>query len=352
MSLLWMDYEKEFQDLVEAAYQWEYHAKEEYFSKLPQRVQRIIYRDTRYNVDFLYTAYVMKDAKIMERYAAWLYVLMDGILQQRQMPHEAVEKYVIHHLEAIKEGVKLVVSEDKRAELLELLEKGQRAVAEAAAAGEPQPEAAASPFEAEIKQYMDSLFEKNNKKTMFLVKEFLRKGISVDNIYVGILAESMRRVGELWHNAKITVDMEHYCTSATQLAMTQLYPEVFAAEPLDKTLLCACPGTELHEMGARIVVDVFENNGWNSIYLGAAVPVDYMLEAVRENKPDLVALSVTMPQHLIDCERLVKAIKKEFPQQKIAVGGRAFMSTDEIWKQWPADFYAENALDLLKKARN
>ena len=348
MSLLWMDYEKEFQDLVEAAYQWEYHAKKEYFSKLPQRVQRIIYRDTRYNVDFLYTAYVMKDAKIMEKYAAWLFVLMDGIL--KQFTHEQTAKYVIEHFEAIKQGIRLVVSEDKRAALTELVTKAQKAVEDALAAGGPQPEAATSPFEAEIKQYMDSLFEKNNKKTMFLVKEFLRKGISVDNIYVGILAESMRRVGELWHNAKITVDMEHYCTSATQLAMTQLYPEVFAAEPLDKTLLCACPGTELHEMGARIVADVFENNGWNSIYLGAAVPEDYMLNAVRENRPDLVALSVTMPQHLIDCERLVKAIKKEFPKQKIAVGGRAFMSTDEIWKQWPADFYAENALDLLKKA--
>ena len=349
MSLLWMDYEKEFQDLVEAAYQWEYHAKEEYFSHLPQRVQRIIYRDTRYNVDFLYTAYVMKDAKIMEKYAAWLFVLMDGIL--KQFTREQTAKYVIEHFEAIKQGIKLVVSEDKKADLTELVTKAQKAVEDALAAGEPQPEAAASSFEAEIKQYMDSLFEKNNKKTMFLVKEFLRKGISVDNIYVGILAESMRRVGELWHNAKITVDMEHYCTSATQLAMTQLYPEVFAAEPQDKTLLCACPGTELHEMGARIVADVFENNGWNSIYLGAAVPEDYMLNAVRENRPDLVALSVTMPQHLIDCERLVKAIKKEFPKQKIAVGGRAFMSTDEIWKQWPADFYAENALDLLKKAR-
>ena len=349
MSLLWMDYEKEFQDLVEAAYQWEYHAKEEYFSKLPQRVQRIIYRDTRYNVDFLYTTYVMKDAKIMEKYAAWLFVLMDGIL--KQFTREQTAKYVIEHFEAIKQGIKLVVSEDKKEDLTELVTKAQKAVEDALAAGEPRPEAAASPFEAEIKQYMESLFEKNNKKTMFLVKEFLRKGISVDNIYVGILAESMRRVGELWHNAKITVDMEHYCTSATQLAMTQLYPEVFAAEPQDKTLLCACPGTELHEMGARIVADVFENNGWNSIYLGAAVPEDYMLNAVRENRPDLVALSVTMPQHLIDCERLVKAIKKEFPKQKIAVGGRAFMSTDEIWKQWPADFYAENALDLLKKAR-
>lgn len=347
MSLLWMDYEDEFQNLVDAAYECEYKANEAYFSKLPKRVQKIIYRDTRYNVDFLYTAYVMKDAKIMEKYAVWLFELMDGIL--KQFTREQTAKYVINHLEAVKQGVLEVVSEDKKAELINLLEKAQECIREGLARGKEEAAPRPSCYETQITAYMTALFEKNNKRIMYLVKEFLSEGIPVDDIYVGILAESMRRVGELWHNAEITVDMEHYCTSATQLAMTQLYPEIFAAEPTGKTLLCACPGTELHEMGAHIVADVFENNGWNSIYLGAAVPIDYMLNAVRENAPDLVALSVTMPQHLIDCAAVVKAIKKEFPQQKIAVGGRAFDSTDEIWKQWPADFYAADALELLAK---
>ena len=126
MSLLWMDYEKEFQDLVEAAYQWEYNSKLDYFSKLPKRVLKIIYRDTRYNVDFLYTAYVLKDAKIMERYAMWLFELMDGIL--KQLSREQTAAYVIHHLEAIKEGVKQVVSEDKQAELTDLLNRAQECI--------------------------------------------------------------------------------------------------------------------------------------------------------------------------------------------------------------------------------
>ncbi len=347
MSLLWMDYEEEFRNLVDAAYECEYKAKEKYFSKLPKRVQKIIYRDTRYNVDFLYTAYTLKDVKVMEKYAVWLFELMDGIL--KQFTREQTAEYVIEHLEAIKQGIEQVVSADKKQELAELVTKAQEAIRGGLTRGKENAAPQPSPYEAEITEYMSALFEKNNKRILYLVKQFLNKGISVDAIYVGILAESMRRIGELWHNAEITVDMEHYCTSATQLAMTQLYPEIFAAEPKGKTLLCACPGTELHEMGAHIVADVFENNGWDSIYLGAAVPEEYMLNAVRENRPDLVALSVTMPQHLIDCARLVKAIKKAFPDQKIAVGGRAFDSTEKIWKKWPADFYAENALDLLAK---
>ena len=42
---------------------------------------------------------------------------------------------------------------------------------------------------------------------------------------------------------------------AAQMAMAQMYPVLFANERKNKTLLCACPGTELHEMGARMVAD-------------------------------------------------------------------------------------------------
>lgn len=73
-----------------------------------------------------------------------------------------------------------------------------------------------------------------------------------------------------------------------------------------------------------MVAELFENDGWNGIFLWAAVPQDAMLEAIRADKPDLVALSVTMSQHLLTCAGLVKAIREEFPDIKIAVGGGAF----------------------------
>ena len=103
-------------------------------------------------------------------------------------------------------------------------------------------------------------------------------------------------------------------------------------------------------MGARIVADLFENHGWDSIFLGAAVPVDYIMESVKENQPDLITLSVSMPQHLMDCEKAVREIKKEFPNIKVAVGGKAFESTNDIWKKWPVDIYSKDARELLERA--
>lgn len=264
---------------------------------------------------------------------------------------EEMSVYVTGHLESICQAVRQSISDsDRQQALLNLLKLAQDNVQDEAMHPTTPSSRAASAYEPQINQYMQSLLSKNTRNTLYLIQEFIRQGIPLNDIYVEILAESMRRVGDLWHTAKITVDTEHYCTSITQTAMAQLYPLLFEAPRKDRTLLCACPGTELHEMGARMVADIFENDGWDSVYLGAAVPENAMLEAIRTNHPDLIALSVAMPQHLLDCRDLILKIRKQFPDVKIAVGGNAFRSTDHIWSQWPVDFYTDDARELLIKA--
>lgn len=283
----------------------------------------------------------------MEDYARWLFRLMVPILKSNTP--EQTAQYVSEHLSSIKEAVKTTVSADKQSDLIKLLDLSIKAVKEEAVDFK-EPEFHSNLYEDEIERYMESLLSKDSKKTLYLIEEFQKREIPINDIYVEILAESMRRIGEMWHTAKINVDTEHYCTSITQMAMAQLYPLLFSKERNGKTLLCACPGTVLHEMGARMVADIFENDGWDSIYLGAAVPEDALMESIRTSEPDLIALSVTMPQHLLDCKEMVDQIRKEFPQVKIAVGGKAFDSTDSIWEKWPIDLYAQDVRELLTKA--
>ena len=345
MSLLWVEYEAEFEHLVESSFARESHEKEAYFHSISEHARKIIYRDTRYNIDYLYTAYILNDEKIISTYAAWLYELMVGIHKER-FTREQTREYVIFHLESIKKTIPEVVSREKQQRLQELMEKAQQSIRDYLPQTEKKIE---SRYEKEIEEYMNCLFQKDSRKAIRVIRSFLNQGIPLDDIYVEIFSETMRRVGELWHTAEITVDTEHYCTSVTQMAMAQLYDQLFDGARKNKTVLSVCPGMELHEMGARIVSDLFENHGWNSIFLGAAVPVDDILKSVRENHPDLVTLSVSMPQHLMDCEKAIRQIKDEFPDMKIAVGGKAFESTQNIWEKWPVDIYTKDARELLAR---
>ena len=64
-----MEYETEFERLVEESYTRESQEKAEYFNSISERARKIIFRDTRYNIDYLYTAYVLGDKKVMNTYA-------------------------------------------------------------------------------------------------------------------------------------------------------------------------------------------------------------------------------------------------------------------------------------------
>lgn len=350
MSLLWMDHEKKFQELVDKAFTYEKEGRPEYFSKLSKRVQKIIERDTKYNVDFLYTAYALGDEKVMENYALWLFRLMASVFHGRRTLSETAD-YVIEHLDYICQAVKDTIEETTQPALLALLEQAKRKVDSARTEeAVTEPSWTESKYEEQIHEYMDALMKKDSRKAAYLIQQFSGEGIPTQDIYAGILAESMRRVGELWLTSKISVDQEHYCTSVTQMAMAQMYPNILLSERKNKTMLCACPGTELHEMGARMVADIFENDGWDSIYLGAAVPEEYLLASIKENQPDLVVLSVALPPHLLTCRDVVNVIKKEFPNCKVAVGGNAFRLTQHIWSQWPIDVHTEDARELLEWA--
>ena len=96
MGLLWMDYGAEFKNLVEAAFAKERDERADCFVELTPAVESIIYRDTRYNVDFLYTAYRLNDDRVMEKYGVWLFELMAGVLKDR--PRDLVADYVVSHL--------------------------------------------------------------------------------------------------------------------------------------------------------------------------------------------------------------------------------------------------------------
>ena len=348
MSLLWMDHTPEFQSLVDTACVIEEERNPSYFASLPAKTRDIIRRDTRYNIDFLYTAFALDDDKVMQNYAAWLYGLMFGIFKVKS-PAE-VGRYVEGHLACIEEAAGRDANPVHRDRLVRLLEEARAAVREAAASPLDEADFAACRYEDQIELYLKSLFARDTRGAMRLIRAFVAQGISIEDVYIDILAECMRRVGELWHAGRISVDAEHYCTSVTQTAMSQMYDRIFDAERCGKTVLMACPGAELHEMGARMLADIFENGGWDSIYLGAAVPEDYLLASIRENRPDVVALSVTMPQFLIDCQHLVEAIRAEFPRIVIGVGGGAFASTHEIWRRWPVDFHTKDAREALKRA--
>jgi MerR family transcriptional regulator, light-induced transcriptional regulator len=195
--------------------------------------------------------------------------------------------------------------------------------------------------------YLNYLLDTKTNAAIQYIKTVRESGIDIADIYVDILQPVMIEIGEMWHRREITIDQEHYMTSTTQVVIAQFYQEIFSQERNKKKILTAAIGGELHEMGIRMVSDLFEYHGWDSIYLGGGTPKKAIMDAIFRHQPDLAAFSVTMPQHLLECKEIVEELKEVYPKIKIAVGGRAFQMTDRIWEKWPVDIYLKDAKALI-----
>ena len=203
------------------------------------------------------------------------------------------------------------------------------------------------------REYMNLLLECNRNKAHQVIRDALRGGLSIPDLYLTIFQPVQYELGRLWLFNKISGAEEHFCTAATQALMLELYPDIISSSRSGMTLVAACAGPELHEIGIRMVADFFEMDGWDTWYLGSAVSVGLLVSAIVQRKPDLVALSVTMSSHVGQVKELINAIKGAFTgtAPPIMVGGVIFNTIPDLWRVVGADLWAINAEQAVLAAR-
>jgi len=176
-------------------------------------------------------------------------------------------------------------------------------------------------------------------------------GIPVQELYSFVFERSQQEIGRLWQLNRISVAHEHYCTAATQLIMAQLYPYIFGGEKTGRHAVAACAIGELHELGARMICDFLEMDGWNTTYLGANVPLRDLIRMLEERGAGLLALSATMTFHINDLRQTIETVRKTFEGKlKIVVGGYAFRRVENLWREIGADGFARDARQAVTVA--
>ncbi|MGE4445721.1 MAG: B12-binding domain-containing protein [Synergistaceae bacterium] len=311
--------------------------------------KRLMYNDILFNLGYLDTAVRLQDEKIFTEYSVWLYRLLCSLM--KDLSKERVRDQVTDHFSVMGSVIKDNSTFADKDLALRLIGLGKAAIVRECEEFTETERYSPSDYMDIKKEYLESLMNNDTRKAMEIISNAIKSGIKLEDIYTKILESAMHDVGDLWHKNIISVDKEHYITSATQTALSQFYPIIYSNTRKNGYLLLSCAvGSELHEMGIRMISDLFEYHGWDTVYLGAALPKEYILNSIEENRPDLIALSVTMPPHLILCKEIIDSIRELFPNVLIAVGGRAFKTTDKMWEKWNADVYAEDAVQMLEWA--
>jgi methanogenic corrinoid protein MtbC1 len=178
--------------------------------------------------------------------------------------------------------------------------------------------------EAVYSRYLFHLLAGKRVECRTVVEELLAAKIDIRDLYLQLFQQSLYRVGELWEADRISVATEHVATSITETLLTLVYPELFSGDRSGKKAVISCGVNEFHQVGGKIVADIFELNGWDSYFLGANTPVRDLVNFIDEKKPDLLGISLSIYFNLPALVETVAEVRGSFPQLDIIVGGQAF----------------------------
>jgi len=201
-------------------------------------------------------------------------------------------------------------------------------------------------------QYLDALLRGERHVASQIILQAVEDGVSVKDIYLHVFQPTQREIGHLWQTNQVSVAQEHYCTAATQLIMSQLYPYIFNTDKIGRRLVATCASEELHEIGMRMVADFFEMAGWDTYYVGANTPASSILQTLRERQADVLGISSTMHYHVNMVKALIDQVRASDLGRcvKILVGGYPFNRHPDLWRKVGADGYGQDAQEAVALA--
>jgi methanogenic corrinoid protein MtbC1 len=183
-----------------------------------------------------------------------------------------------------------------------------------------------------------------------LVDNGLLRGIPLQDIHLKIIQPAQYEIGRLWQENRISVAQEHLATAISQLALSHLYRHLPRDPSNGKVIMVSCVEGELHEVGARMASDFLEMAGFDVRFLGANVPTSHLVRMVREQTPDLLALSVSMTYHLPALRTALAQVQATAPRLHVAVGGLAFTWVPGLERELGVSFHGKDARELVASA--
>jgi len=185
-----------------------------------------------------------------------------------------------------------------------------------------------------------------------LIDDGFNRGASVPSLLLDVIQPAQREIGRLWQENRISIADEHLATAISQVAMAHLYQLAPRGTALNRRILVACVEGERHDMGARVLSDLLDFEGFDVFFLGADVPVSSLVDKVHAARPDLVVLSMTMTFHQEALRRSVVAIREALPAVPIAGGGHAFGWCPELAGELSLAVSGTDARTLVNDVRD
>ncbi len=200
-----------------------------------------------------------------------------------------------------------------------------------------------------VKDYLQNLLKGNRSNCSAIARQYLEKNPSIKDLYEEVFKVSLYEVGRFWETNQITVATEHLATAITEGILNELFEQIISGRKYNKKVVVACVEGEQHQVGIKMVADVFEMKGWESFFLGTGIPTSELVKFIHEIKPDILAVSLSVYFNFANLLKMLELLRNEFPDLQIIVGGQAFSRASDQALQRLGNVVLLSDLYLLEK---
>lgn len=175
--------------------------------------------------------------------------------------------------------------------------------------------------------FLDALLARDSARARQTVEHALAQGAPVPDLYLGVLAPTLQEVGHRWAMGELNVADEHYATAVAQSILDGLSRQLPRSERDGRLAVVTGTPGEAHALGARMVSDFLEADGWEVILLGAGVPAPDLVALVEHEQPDLLALSTSTAGALDGVAEVLRALSRLDPRPFVVAGGQLWTAS-------------------------
>jgi 5-methyltetrahydrofolate--homocysteine methyltransferase len=134
------------------------------------------------------------------------------------------------------------------------------------------------------------------------------------------MISAMAEVGERFERGELFVPEMLIAARAMQQSISILKPHLNQSEmgAEGKVVIGTVKG-DLHDIGKNLVGMMLEGAGFELLDLGTDVPAENIVEAVRENGVDIVALSALLTTTMVNMKNVIDALRETVKLCKLLI---------------------------------
>ena len=298
--------------------------------------------DSEYHLEFLIAALNANSVGQFVDYCGWAKILLS---------HRRIDvSHLIDNLKHLRSVLRKRLSKGQFAVVAECMQAGLDALP-GLPTDLPRRIAPERPYSDVANSYLNALLKFDCQAASDIVLRASSKGASVKDVYRHIITPAQQEIGRLWQLGKLTVAHEHYCTAATEIVMAELFRHLVPSGPSrDQLLMCFCVEGERHCIALKMFSDLMALERWQVRYIGQDTPTSSAIQFIKQEKPTVVAVSVTFAKNVRALAALVREIRadRDCSGVKVIIGGAS--ASVELCKRVGADSYAQCIGDAVEIA--